>query len=77
VEAIMSVLTPESLARLSVEERLKLIDMIWASLADDASRLAVPDWQLEIIRERVAQFRADPNQGRDADEFLNNLDKAE
>lgn len=66
-------LTPEGLAKLSVEDRLKLIEMIWASLQADASKLPIPDWQLEIIRERVAQFRAKPNQGTDADEFLDSL----
>jgi putative addiction module component (TIGR02574 family) len=66
-------LTPEGLTKLSVEERLKMIEMIWSSLIAEGAELPVPDWQLEIIHDRVAQFRADPGKGTDVDEFLDNL----
>jgi putative addiction module component (TIGR02574 family) len=70
-------LTPEGLAKLSVDERLKLIEMIWSSLSAEAHKLPVPQWQREIIRERIAQFRANPNLGTDAEEFLDSLGRGE
>jgi putative addiction module component (TIGR02574 family) len=68
-------LTPESLAKLTVEEKLRLIEMLWASLAADDASVPIPAWQLEIIRERVAEARAHPGRGMDVNEFLDSLRK--
>jgi len=49
--------TLESLGldRLSVEERLRLIDLIWESLPGTVDRAEVPDWHfVEVERRRAA-----------------------
>ncbi|MCA8918746.1 MAG: addiction module protein [Planctomycetes bacterium] len=62
---------PEELARMSAEDKLKLINVIWRSLASEASD---QDWHSEVIQERLKKHRESPSEGVDADEFLDGLD---
>lgn len=60
----MATLTRGEIAKLSVAERLKLIDMLWDSVIEQQDDTPVPSWQLEILEERLRTFRKDPGQGR-------------
>jgi len=45
--------------RLSAEQRLELIALIWDSLPDDAP-FVPPDWHLRELERRIAAADADP-----------------
>jgi putative addiction module component (TIGR02574 family) len=45
--------------RLSRQERLELLNLIWDSLPDDAP-FTPPDWHLRELERRVAAADADP-----------------
>ncbi|MEZ5993176.1 MAG: addiction module protein [Planctomycetota bacterium] len=65
---------PEELARMSAEDKLKLINMIWRSLASEGVEGSDEDWHSEVIQERLKKHRESPSEGVDADEFLDGLD---
>jgi putative addiction module component (TIGR02574 family) len=58
--------TIESLGidRLSVREKLDLIDQIWDSLPDSVEPSDVPDWHLAEIARRRSDAERNPGQGR-------------
>lgn len=65
--------TPEQMAKLSVDERLKLIEIAWESLLAEGAEIPTPEWQRKLIRERVEEYRRTPDQGQDVFEFLDSL----
>ncbi|VTU00550.1 Uncharacterized protein OS=Candidatus Entotheonella sp. TSY1 GN=ETSY1_34910 PE=4 SV=1: Unstab_antitox [Gemmataceae bacterium] len=58
--------TAESLGidRLSVAERLALIEEIWNGLPEQVEPSDLPEWQREIISRRRAEAEARPGIGR-------------
>jgi len=62
--------TLESLGidRLSVAERLDLIEQIWDSLPDDFAD--IPDWHIPELARRLADAEANPGIGRPWREVL-------
>jgi putative addiction module component (TIGR02574 family) len=58
----VSALPPE-LAGMSPQEKLDLIELLWASIPE--AKVPVPDFHRRIIAERMAEFEADPNEGED------------
>ena len=50
--------------RLSVRERLDLIDQIWDSLPEEVSPEEVPDWHLVELARRRAEVDATPRLGK-------------
>ncbi len=50
----------DKILALPVEDRLAIVEAIQASLDDE---LDPPDWHREIVAERLAAHRADPNRG--------------
>ncbi len=67
--------TVESLGidRLSVRERLELIEQIWNSLPDTVDPIDVPAWQLAELAKRRADAEANPGVGRPWREVLSQL----
>jgi putative addiction module component (TIGR02574 family) len=56
--------------RLSVEERLELIEMIWDSLPEQVAPQDVPAWYLAELAKRRAEAEAQPGVGRPWREVL-------
>lgn len=56
-----ALLTESQVAKLSVDERMRLIEMIWSSFAPDD--LPVPDWHQDVIEQRLKRMRSDPRPG--------------
>lgn len=56
--------------RLSVGERLALIEQIWDSLPDDVDPVDVPPWHLAELAKRRAEADANPRVGRPWREVL-------
>ena len=46
--------------KLTVDERLDLIDQIWDSLPESSEPTAIPDWHIPILEERLAEAEATP-----------------
>jgi len=60
--------------KLSAEERLRIIDLIWQSL--DPSTVPLGDAHLKVIEERLAEHRRDPDSTLTLDEVLAEARKA-
>ena len=70
----MSINIPSlELDRLSVGERLKLIDLIWESLPQQVDSADVPEWHLIELTKRRAEAEATPGAGRPWREVLDQL----
>jgi len=54
-------LTPEEIRRLSVDERLRLIEDVWASLSEVPEKVDVPDWHRAELDKRLAAYGQDPS----------------
>jgi hypothetical protein len=39
--------------KMSVDERLQAMEILWDSLLDDEIEISSPDWHREILRERL------------------------
>ena len=61
--------------KLSVPERIVLVEEIWDSIAEDSGCFELTESQKEEIDRRLASFESNPSQGRSWDEikaeFLN------
>jgi putative addiction module component (TIGR02574 family) len=60
--------------RMSVSERLDLIDQIWDSLPEEVAPEEVPDWHLPILARRLAEAEANPGVGKPWREVLDRLE---
>jgi putative addiction module component (TIGR02574 family) len=60
--------------RLTVPERLDLIEKIWESLPDQVSPDEVPDWHLSELAIRLAEAEAKPGEGKPWREVLRQIE---
>ena len=60
----------EPLLKLSVAERLLLVEDLWDSIAEDTSQLPVPEFKLEELRRRELEHEQNPNDVFTWDEVL-------
>ena len=63
VEAIQE----QALRELSPDERLALAEALWESAEESR---ATPEWHRELIRERLADYRRNPDEVIPGDEVL-------
>ena len=56
--------------KLPVEERLRLLELIWESLAGDPSALPLSDAHRAVLDERVAEHERNPDDVATRDEVL-------
>ncbi|HEX6044997.1 MAG TPA: addiction module protein [Pyrinomonadaceae bacterium] len=65
----------EEVKKLSIPERLALVQEIWDSIAEDNACFELTDEQRQELDRRLESFRANPSQGRTWEEikaeFLN------
>jgi len=59
--------------RLSVSERIELIDMIWDTLPEQVESSEVPDWHLAELARRRSDATLNPGKGRDWRDVLDQL----
>jgi putative addiction module component (TIGR02574 family) len=59
----MSSVDLTQIKRLSVSERMTLVEDIWDSIAEDSAQVEVPDWHRKVIIERLAKYRDQPEVG--------------
>lgn len=46
--------------QLPLQERLRIVEAIWDSVADEAGKLELQPWRAAELDRRVAEFEADP-----------------
>ncbi len=61
--------------RLSVKDRLELIEQIWDSLPDQVAADENPEWHLVELKKRYENAKANPGQGKPWREVLDSLAK--
>jgi putative addiction module component (TIGR02574 family) len=55
--------TLDELRRLSVEDRLQLLEDVWTSLDEERDRLPIPGWHEEELERRLMSFEDNPDAG--------------
>jgi putative addiction module component (TIGR02574 family) len=67
----------EQADKLSVIERLELVEALWNSIAADADidRLPVPEWHREELARRIAEHDANPDSGSSWEEVRARLER--
>ena len=65
----------DDLKKLTVPERLQIVEALWDSIAEESSALPVTAEQAAILDERLAEMESDPDSGRPWEEFRRTLDK--
>jgi putative addiction module component (TIGR02574 family) len=66
-------LDPAELRALPVDERLKLIEDLWDSIAADADAVPLPDWHRAEIDRRLDALDAGASVGAPWDEVLRRI----
>jgi putative addiction module component (TIGR02574 family) len=64
---------PPNLSQLSADEKMELIDLLWASMPED--QLPVPEFHKRLIAERIAELEADPDEGQSWEEVKAELER--
>ena len=62
--AKMASIPPPGFEDLSPDEKVQYVQDLWDYVVADASKVRVPDWHRGIIAERLAEYRAAPNEGK-------------
>lgn len=71
----MKDLSVAEILELPIEERIRLVEIIWDSIAAVPEAVALPDeWKAELER-RLAEFEADPESGSPWDEVRSRIIK--
>ena len=53
---------------MSVEEKIDYVQALWDRIAANESQVSVPEWHREVLDERLAEYRANPAEGRSWEE---------
>lgn len=69
---MVTILTDEQIAALTVDERIALIYRIEQTLPDEIPN-PLPEWHLKLIEERRAEAEANPGVGRPWREVLDSI----
>jgi putative addiction module component (TIGR02574 family) len=56
-----------------VKEQLEYVQALWKRIADRQREIPSPEWHRRVIRERLAEHRANPDAGRPWDEVRDEL----
>ncbi len=62
------------LDRLSVAEKLELIETLWDSLPEQLEPKELPDWHLAVLAQRRAEMNSTPGVGKPWREALDQLE---
>ena len=62
------------LDKLSVEERLELIETLWDSLPEQLDASMIPDWHVAELAKRRADASANPGVGKPYRDVLDQLE---
>jgi putative addiction module component (TIGR02574 family) len=54
----------DSVLTLPVEERIRIAEKIWDSVADDARQVQLEPWQMRELDQRLEELKKNPNAGK-------------
>jgi putative addiction module component (TIGR02574 family) len=66
---------PPGFDELSAEEKLDYVQSLWDRIAASPEEVPVPEWHKQIISERLAAYRANPNEGRTWEQIRTDLEQ--
>ena len=66
---------PPGFADLSKAEQVRYLQALWDRIAAHPTELPVPESHLELVEERLAEYRRDPLRARPAFEVLDHLSR--
>jgi len=69
----MSTVNNIDIQQLSQSERILLAEKLWDSVAQNQNELEVTDSQRKILDERLAAYKASPNEGTPWEEVKNEM----
>ena len=69
-------LTPSEIKKLSVAERILIVEEIWDSIAAEQESVQVTDAQKAELDRRIASCDASPNEGKSWQEIRRRLETA-
>ena len=49
---------------MSVEEKIDYVQALWNRIAANEAQVPVPEWHREVLEDRLADYKAHPDQGR-------------
>jgi putative addiction module component (TIGR02574 family) len=64
---------PAGFAALSKAEQVRYLQALWDRIAEQPTELPVPESHLELVEERLAEYRRDRTRARSAFEVLDRL----
>ena len=73
----MSSVDIQEILKLSVAERIELVEAIWDSIADAPESLPVTAAQKRELDRRLAEYQKNPQAGRAWEEVRDSLDETE
>lgn len=59
----MAAITLSEVLKLSVPERIRLVEAIWDSVAEQPEKVQLAPWQAEELDRRLAAYQANPAEG--------------
>jgi putative addiction module component (TIGR02574 family) len=59
---------PPGFDTLSIDDKINYVESLWDRIAARPEDVPIPDWHREIIRERLAAYRANPDQSKEWEE---------
>jgi len=68
-------MTPQlsEILRLSIAERILLVEAIWDSIAAENSQYKISDQELSTLQDRYEEYKANPSQSLSWDEVKKNI----
>ena len=66
---------PPGFDELSTEEKLDYVQSLWDRLLPTPEKIPVPDWHKQTVNERLADYQANPDEGRTWDQVRNELEQ--
>lgn len=53
----------QDLKNLSLPEKILLVEQLWDSIAEDASKNPLPEWKKELLENRLSEHKKTPTSG--------------
>ena len=53
----------QDLKNLSLPEKILLVEQLWDSIAEDASKDPLPQWKKELLEKRLSNHKETPSSG--------------
>ena len=59
---------PPGFDELSIEEQLDYVQRLWDRIAAHPDTIPIPDWNRQVLADRLAAYKENPTEGRSLEE---------